>query len=65
MLGREADLSDDDRILKDRLFNDMMREYLPQLPWKLMDERYEANKILLEKYKREKKAFESEDESEE
>lgn len=65
MLGREADLSDDDRILKDRLFNDMMREYLPQLPWKLMDERYEANKILLEKYKREKKAFESEDESDE
>lgn len=65
MLGREADLTDDDRILKDKLFNDMMREYLPQLPWKLMDERYEANKILLEKYKREKKAFESEDESEE
>lgn len=65
MLGREADLTDDDRILKDRLFNDMMREYLPQLPWKLMDERYEANKILLEKYKREKKTFESEDESEE
>ena len=64
-LGREADMSDDDRILKDKLFNDMMREYLPQLPWKLLDEKYETNKILLEKYKREKKAFETEDESEE
>lgn len=65
MLGREADLSDDDRILKDRLFNDMMREYLPQLPWKLLDDRYQANKILLEKYKKEKEAFETKDEGEE
>lgn len=65
MMGRESDLSDDDRILKDRLFNDMMREYLPQLPWKILDERYHANKILLEKYKKEKKAFETPDESDE
>lgn len=63
-LGRESDMSDDDRLLKDRLFDDMMREYLPQLPWKLLDEKYESNRINLERFKQEKKASQAEEETE-
>lgn len=61
LMGRESDMSEDDRLLKDKVFSDMMREYLPQLPWKVLDERYKFNKIMLEKYKQEKKASEAQD----